>query len=138
MTHPVVFLHRLTDSIQKINGLLLEKKNNKATILAMLPDMLEKINEASSGFFKHENAQNEEHQRYFDEVIFEFATDSEFEDGIHRHLKGYLMDMKDIKNWIDSERRLMNKNEEYLHARITLIDYDPEYTPDSEKLENKE
>ena len=136
MIHPTNYLYGLSSRLNLIKNLLLNENDNKADILAMLPEMLEAIEKATTAFFKHEEQKNEEHQKYFDEVIFEFSTDNKFEDGIHRHLKGYLLDMKDIKNWVDAERRMQNKNDEYMHARITLIDFDAEDFPDTEKLED--
>lgn len=137
MNHPVNYLHAIGSRINLIKNLLLSVEDNKASVLAMLPEMSEAIEKATAAFFKYEKEKEEEHQKYFDEVIFEFAPDNEFEGGNHRHLKGYLLDMKDIKNWIDAERRMQNKNGEYLHSRITLIDFDVEDLPDSEKIEDE-
>ena len=136
MVHPANYLSALNIKVNSIKNLLSSPNDNKTDVLAMLPEMSEAIEKATAAFFKYENLKNEEHQKYFDEVIFEFSPDSQFEGGIHRHLKGYLLDMKDIKNWVDGERRMQNKNDEYMHARITLIDYDCEDLPDSEKIED--
>lgn len=136
MNNPINYLSGLHHRLNTIEKLLLSKNDNKADILVMLPEMKEVIKKIEKAFFEYQNAEEQKQQKYFDEVIFEFAPDNKFEDGIHRNLKGMMLDMKDIKNWINAERRLMNKNDEYLHARITLIDYDAEDMPDSEKIED--
>ena len=61
---------------------------------------------------------------------FSLSTDNKFEDTIERKFDSYLLDMKDINNWIGAERRLQNKNDAFLHARIILIDYDGQDEPE--------
>ena len=136
MTHPLYNLYTIKNKIDSISTLLNEKKNKKAEILKIIDDIKKDSEDLRNNYNSEKNKLESEQQKYFDEIIFEFSPDNEFEGGIHRVMKGIQLDMKDINNWISAERRIANKNEEYMHARITLIDYDCEDLPDSMKLED--
>ena len=134
--HSMYTLHLITQQVESIKIDLTDVNDNKATVLKTVKKIQENINKLRESYNREKSEEENSQQKYFDDVIFEFAPDNKFEDGIYRNLKGMMLDMKDIKNWINAERRLMNKNDEYLHARITLIDYDAEDMPDSEKIED--
>jgi chromosome segregation ATPase len=129
-------LHLITQQVESIKVDLTEKKDKTAEILKTIKQLQKNITELRDNYNSEKRKEENEQQKYFDEIIIEFAPDNSFSNGIHRHLKGISMDMKDIHNYVNTERRMANKNEEYMHARITLIDYDCEDLPDSMKLED--
>ena len=134
--HSMYTLHLITQQVESIKIDLTDVNDNKATVLKTVKKIQENINKLRESYNREKSEEENSQQKYFDDVIFEFAPDNKFENGIHRHLKGMMLDMKDIKDWINAERRLMNKNDEFMHARITLIDYDADDIPDSEKIED--
>jgi Mg2+ and Co2+ transporter CorA len=136
MTHPLYTLHLITDQVESIKIDLTDKNDKTAEILKTIKQIQKNIIELRNNYNSEKNKLEHEQNSYFDEIIFEFAPDNKFEGGINRVMKGIQLDMKDLNNWISAERRLANKNDEYLHSRITLIDYDCEDIPDSEKIED--
>jgi hypothetical protein len=135
MTHPLYTLHLITDQVESIKIDLTDKNDKTAEVLKTVKQIQKNINELRENYNSEKSKLENEQNHYFDKIIFEFAPDNEFEGGIHRVMKGIQLDMKDINNWISAERRIANKNEEYMHARITLIDYDGNDLPDSEKID---
>jgi hypothetical protein len=136
MTHPLYNLYIIGNKIDSISSLLNAKRNKALEIKKVIEEIKKDIDELRDNYNKQNRENENEQQKYFDEVIFEFSPDNDFDGGINRVMKGIQMDMLDIKNWISAERRIANKNEEYMHARITLIDYDCEDLPDSMKSED--
>ena len=129
-------LHLITQQVESIKIDLTDKNDKTAEVLKTVKQIQKNINELRENYNSEKSRLENDQQHYFDEIIFEFSPDNKFENGIHRHLKGYMLDMKDINNWINAERRLMQKNDEFLHSRITLIDYDADDLPNSEKIED--
>lgn len=136
MSHPMYNLHVINDLVESIRIDLLDVNDNKSTILKTVKHIQKNITELRDNYNSEKMKLEQEQQLYFDEVLFEFSEDNQFEKSITRQLRGYLLDMQDIDNWIKAERRLQNKNDAYLHARIILTDYDCEDIPDSEKIED--
>lgn len=136
MSHPMYNLHLINDLVESIKVDLLDVNDNKATVLKTVKIIQKNITELRNNYNAEKMKLEQEQQVYFDEVLFEFSEDNQFEKSITRQLRGYLLDMQDINNWVKSERRLQNKNDAYLHARILLTDYDCEDIPDSEKIED--
>lgn len=129
-------LHKITQQVESIKADLTDKNDKTAEILKTVQKIQKNINELRENYNAEKTTLENAQQHYFDEIIFEFSPDNQFEKGIHRHMRGYMLDMKDVINWITAERGIMDKNDEYLHARITLIDYDADDLPDSEKIED--
>ena len=127
-------LHLINDLVESIKIDLTDKKDKTAQVLKSIKEIQKNITELRNNYNSEKMKLEQEQQVYFDEVLFEFSEDNQFEKSITRKLKGYLLDMQDINNWIKAERRLQNKNDAYLHARILLTDYDCEDIPDSEKI----
>ncbi len=73
-----------------------------------------------------------ERQRQFDQQIFcdkltfEFSVNADFSASYSRNYEDMLIDGEIIKNIISYERQLQNMNDEYLFAKVTITDTDPE------------
>lgn len=134
MTHPMYTLHLITDQVESIKIDLTDKNDKTAEVLKTVKQIQKNINELRENYNSEKSKLENEQNHYFDEVIFEFAPDNKFEDGIYRRMRGIQVDMLDLSNWIHAERRIADKNDEFHHSRITLIDYDGNDLPDSEKI----
>jgi hypothetical protein len=130
MTHPAHYIHKMNNALEEMADLLKSKNDTKAELIRLVKETQKEIQPAFNSIYQKESADEEKQQSYFDKVIFEFSTDNKFENTIERKFEGYLLDMKDINNWIGAERRLQNKNDACLHARIILIDYDGQDEPE--------
>jgi hypothetical protein len=130
MTHPAHYIHKMRNALEEMADLLKSKNDTKAELIRLVKETQKEIQPAFNSIYQKESADEEKQQSYFDKVIFEFSTDNKFENTIERKFDGYLLDMKDINNWIGAERRLQNKNDTCLHARIILIDYDGQDEPE--------
>lgn len=130
MTHPAHYIHKMQTFLEEMSELLKSKNDTKAELIRLVKELQKEIQPAFQSIYQKESEDEEKQQSYFDKVIFEFSTDNKFEDTIERNFEGYLLDMKDINNWIGAERRLQNKNDAFLHARIILIDYDGQDEPE--------
>jgi Mg2+ and Co2+ transporter CorA len=135
MTHPLYTLHLITDQVESIKIDLTDKNDKTAEILKTIKQIQKNIIELRENYNSEKSKLENEQNHYFDEVIFEFAPDNKFEDGIYRRMRGIQVDMLDLSNWIHAERRIADKNDEFHHSRITLIDYDGNDLPDSEKID---
>jgi len=136
MTHPMYTLHLITQQVESIKIDLTDKNDKTAEVLKTVKQIQKNINELRENYNSEKSRLENDQQHYFDEIIFEFSEDNKFEKGVSRFMRGYMLDMVDIINFIKSERRVMDKNGEYCHSRITLIDYDADDFPDSEKIED--
>lgn len=130
MTHPAHYIHKMQNALEEMAELLKSKNDTKAELIRIVKETQKEMQPAFQSIYQKESEDEEKQQSYFDKVIFEFSTDNKFEDTIERNFEGYLLDMKDINNWIGAERRLQNKNDAFLHARIILIDYDGQDEPE--------
>ena len=135
MTHPMYTLHLITQQIDSIDIDLRSVEDEKAKVLETIKQIYKNIKELRENYNSEKSKLENEQNHYFDEVIFEFAPDNKFEDGIYRRMRGIQVDMLDLSNWIHAERRIADKNDEFHHSRITLIDYDGNDLPDSEKID---
>lgn len=68
-----------------------------------------------------------EQQMFCDVLNIEFADNPEFNNSYTRKFDGMVADMESIKCLVFIERQLRNMNDEFLFARVTIIDTDPEY-----------
>ena len=130
MTHPAHYIHKMRNALEEMAELLKSKNDTKAELIKLVKETQKEIEPAFQSIYEKESEDEEKQQSFFDKVIFEFSTDNKFEDTIERKFDSYLLDMKDINNWIGAERRLQNKNDAFLHARIILIDYDGQDEPE--------
>jgi|LakMenE01Jun11ns_1017448.scaffolds.fasta_scaffold9449537_2 hypothetical protein len=130
MTHPAHYIHKMQTVLEEMSELLKSKNDTKAELIRLVKETQKEIQPAFQSIYQKESEDEEKQQSFFDKVIFEFSTDNKFEDTIERKFDSYLLDMKDINNLIGAERRLQNKNDEFLHARIILIDYDGQDEPE--------
>jgi hypothetical protein len=130
MTHPAHYIHKMRNALEEMAELLKSKNDTKAELIKLVKETHKEIEPAFNSIYQKASEDEEKQQSYFDKVIFEFSTDNKFENTIERKFEGYLLDMKDINNWIGAERRLQNKKDACLHARIILIDYDGQDEPE--------
>lgn len=130
MTHPAHYIHKMNNALEEMADLLKSKNDTKAELIRLVKETQKEMQPAFQSIYQKESEDEEKQQSFFDKVIFEFSTDNKFEDTIERKFDSYLLDMKDINNWIGAERRLQNKNDAFLHARIILIDYDGQDEPE--------
>lgn len=130
MTHPAHYIHKMQNALEEMADLLKSKNDTKAELIRLVKETQKEMQPAFQSIYEKESEDEEKQQSFFDKVIFEFSTDNKFEDTIERKFDSYLLDMKDINNWIGAERRLQNKNDAFLHARIILIDYDGQDEPE--------
>jgi hypothetical protein len=130
MTHPAHYIYKMQTVLEEMSELLKSKNDTKAELIRLVKETQKEIQPAFQSIYQKESEDEEKQQSFFDKVIFEFSTDNKFEDTIERKFDSYILDMKDINNWIGAERRLQNKNDEFLHARIILIDYDGQDEPE--------
>lgn len=136
MSHCLYNLHLINNLVESIKIDLTDKKDKTAQVLKSIKEIQKNIIELRNNYNIEKENERDAQDGYFDNVLFEFSEDNQFEKSITRSLNGYLIDMVDIQSWIKAERRLSDKNGQYLHARVILTDYDSEDLPDNMKLED--
>lgn len=133
MIYPVNLTEQIADIINKVQTLqdLKHTQRNVDETAKMLLSMLRNYEKSFSEFLQiNSDAQDRQNQLqlYFCERLkIEFSHDANF-DHVYQtwDYDDWLIDTETLKTIVDSERKMQNLNNCYLHARITLIDSDPE------------
>lgn len=133
MIYPVNLTDQISDIINKVQTLqdLKHTQRNVDETTKTLLSMLRNYQKSFSEFLQiNADAQDRQNQMqlYFCERLkIEFSNDADF-DYVYQtwNADDWLIDTETLKTIVDAERKMQNLNNCYLHARITLIDSDPE------------
>jgi len=127
MKHPAHSAHQLEAKLLAVRVLLTESKNDeKAAILNMVKECQSTLEQLRKEMLERETRLQLNQQIFCDGLTFEFSTNEDFSDSYTRVYKDMVTDMETIKSIIFSERQLQNMSDEYLFARVTITDNDPE------------
>lgn len=69
----------------------------------------------------------EEKGTFCDTLTIEFSVNDDFSDAYARQYSAMVLKISTIENLIDAERNLQNQSDEYLHARVTFTNMDPNW-----------
>lgn len=127
MNHPIYDMHQIEQQIIKIDELLHDLNDNKASIIKAIKKIKKDIADQKENFNKYETKNKWDQTAYFETVKIEFTL-CDLDDNLigkhERKYEDYSLNMKMLKDIIYSERAMHNHNEFLLSAKITLLDLD--------------
>lgn len=124
MTHPYWYFHNVEQNINEAFNLLHDVNDNKASVIKILSELKELIKKQREDFDQLESKNKWDQIAYFDDVIIEFSirdSENEVKDLFKREYKDILLNMKMIKDIINSEQAIQNENENMVNAKVTMI-----------------
>jgi hypothetical protein len=108
------------EKIEKRKGLKLQSLSRSIVKLGNEIKQLEQVKN------RERNSESNRQQMFVDQLKIEFSTNRDFSDSYCRTYEEAVIETKTIKALIYAEREIQNAGFEELHARVTIIDNDPE------------
>jgi hypothetical protein len=124
--HPAHSAHKLAANLATIQVLLAESPETKAAIVKAVKQCQDTLKQLREQMNEQERKRQFEQQMFCDKLTFEFSVNADFSESYTRNYSDMVTDCDTIKNIISNERQLQNMNDEYLFARVTITDTDPE------------
>jgi heme oxygenase len=125
--HPAHSAHKLAANLAAIQLLLTDSKNDeKAAIIKMVKQAQDTLKQLREQMNEQERKRQFEQQIFCDKLALEFSVNADFSESYSQNYEDMLIDGETIKKIISNERQLQNMNDEYLFARVTITDTDPE------------
>jgi hypothetical protein len=125
--HPAHSAARLEIDLMAFHSLLTESRNDeKAALIKIAKRCIETLKSLRQEMAASERQRQYQQQIFCDKLTFEFSVNADFSASYVRDYQDMVIDGETIKNIISNERQLQNMNDEYLFARVTITDTDPE------------
>jgi glucan-binding YG repeat protein len=126
MTNPLLTALNLQTKLTEIQTLLTGVEDQKSEVIFHVKTCQEMLNQLREQMNERERKKQHEQLMFCDKLAFEFSVNADFSESYSRNYEDMLIDGETIKNIISNERQLQNMNDEYLFARVTITDTDPE------------
>ena len=124
MTHQYWYFHNVEQNINEAFDLLHDVNDNKATVIKILSELKDLIKKQRNDFDEFERTNKYAQLSYFDNVTIDFSVRN-LEDKViqifKREYKDSMINMKMIKDIIQSEQAIQNENENLVNAKVTMI-----------------
>ena len=124
MTHPYWYFHNVEQNINEAFDLLHDVNDNKATVIKILSELKDLIKKQRNDFDEFGRTNKYAQLSYFDNVTIDFSVRN-LEDKViqifKREYKDSMINMKMIKDIIQSEQAIQNENENLVNAKVTMI-----------------
>jgi hypothetical protein len=124
--HPAHSAHKLASKLTEIQALLTGVNDQKAEIIFNLKQCQDILEQLRKQMYEWERQKQYAQQMFCDALTFEFSVNADFSESYIRKYEDITTDCETIKNIVSSERQLQNMSDEYLFARVTITDNDPE------------
>ena len=123
---PYHLIQELKNYITGFDVDLRDREDNKAKVLHDIKEAKKAIDALHECIFEAEQKERYSQQIFCDELTIEFSVNADFSASYIRKYEAVCLSMKTLKTIIEGERELQNASDEYLHARVTITDTDPE------------
>lgn len=123
---PFHHLLALRQFIENVESDLLDVNDNKAKILHDIKEARATCERLQKSISAEKEAAQQSQTMFCDTLTIEFSVNADFSDSYTRKYDAVCLDMETLKTIVYGERSLQNMSDEYLHARITIEDTDPE------------